>query len=290
MLISSLHSHEFDAWVALCARGFQMPPDEFYEHFVYDPDAVIEGILVARDGKKLVSSVRVFHRTLYLEGHPIPAGAIGEVCTLPAYRGKGLSGILLQNAIRYMEKCRMPLSTLITDIPAYYQKFGWLITPRGLITLPLIEYTLSLSLRPFLPEDLPAVLSLCSPYNGLFLRSESYWNSWMPHNTRHPAVAVHNGTIVAYLDYAIQENTLLFREYRGDPARIAEVFSLVGDYTEVKNVPFSFCPDPALPVTEDTTLMVRLNFPFTCGNTRVDHPSILASLYQEPVFFTPDNY
>ena len=49
MIYTTITPEEFGDWVNLCGGGFEMAPDEFYDHFVNDPDADYNGVFVAID-------------------------------------------------------------------------------------------------------------------------------------------------------------------------------------------------------------------------------------------------
>ena len=84
------------------------------------------------DEEEIVSSVRIFRRTLTLPNGnmaAIEAGGIGEVCTSPHHQRRGLSKILLTDALNIMkdEKCGMSCSLLHAS-PTFrpvYAKVGY---------------------------------------------------------------------------------------------------------------------------------------------------------------------
>ena len=128
------HCHNQDDianWTKFCASVFSYkpdppPPSYFARHFYNDPrrDASLVRVLVHRlhhhDGDdenedcdgEIASSVRIFRRTLSIPGHNnngeltmryMDAGGIGEVCTSIDHRRRGLSSILLEDAIQIMK-------------------------------------------------------------------------------------------------------------------------------------------------------------------------------------------
>ncbi|KAL9178863.1 hypothetical protein ACHAXT_011836 [Thalassiosira profunda] len=108
-------------WTQFCASVFSYkpnppPPSYFARHFYNDPrrDAALVRVLVHcptnSDEEKLngeiVASVRIFRRSLSTgpDGGTIEAGGIGEVCTSPDHQRRGLSKILLKDALSIMSK------------------------------------------------------------------------------------------------------------------------------------------------------------------------------------------
>ncbi len=113
-------------WTKFCASAFSYkpdppPPSYFARHFYNDPrrDASLVRVLVQchhqhRDNEdndehetdcgEIASSVRIFRRTLSIPGHNhMEVGGIGEVCTSIEHRRRGLSSILLKDAIQIMK-------------------------------------------------------------------------------------------------------------------------------------------------------------------------------------------
>lgn len=180
-------------WTKFCASVFSYKldppsPSYFARHFYNDPrgDASLIRVLVAttatttaaaadaaandNDGEKggeIASSIRIFRRTLSIPHHHsssgtgssctmhyMEAGGIGEVCTSINHRRRGLSSILLKDAIAIMnsqplEGERMACSLLHAspDFRPVYSKVGgyrsvtsyWSVVPVRWKSLLLTE-------------------------------------------------------------------------------------------------------------------------------------------------------
>ncbi|KAL7490707.1 hypothetical protein ACHAWT_000247 [Skeletonema menzelii] len=115
------HNDDIQRWTKFCASVFAYkpsppPPEYFARHFYNDPrcDASLVRVLIhcpdtdnetQKTSGEIVSSVRIFRRTLSTGrsgGATVEAGGIGEVCTSPDHQRRGLSKILLKNAIDIM--------------------------------------------------------------------------------------------------------------------------------------------------------------------------------------------
>ncbi|NLY30215.1 MAG: GNAT family N-acetyltransferase [Firmicutes bacterium] len=127
----ALKASEMDAWFDHCALVFDQHNDleasrqYFMNHWYNDPWRERHGILVAVEDGEILSTVRVFHRRIYLAGEIFSMGGIGEVSTKEPYRRQGLSGKLLEMAIEYMKREDMDFSILATGSPRHYSRFGW---------------------------------------------------------------------------------------------------------------------------------------------------------------------
>ena len=71
MEFRSLQSEEIDAWFDHVASVFTVGRQYFMNHWYNDPWQDLEGIRVAVDDGKIVSTVRVFVRQMYLHGEPV---------------------------------------------------------------------------------------------------------------------------------------------------------------------------------------------------------------------------
>ncbi|MCL2517919.1 MAG: GNAT family N-acetyltransferase [Oscillospiraceae bacterium] len=286
MIFRTIKPNEFDAWVQLCADGFGQPPTEFHDHFVNDPYADYDGVFVACDGDKMVSTVRVFRREIYLNGQKVKMGGIGEVCTLKEYRKQGLSSELLRMSIDYMNNNDMPVSMLFTGVNGHYLKHGWFTVIRRVGDVALDVPQISGGFRTPTPADTDVLVKLYvssnSNYNCMLVREKEYWNKWVAHSINKQAVIEVNGEIAAYLEYRINGDKIYFCEYTGEKDFMFAAFSLLGG-TGLLNVPEMLINDFS---SENYTMMLRLNNPFG----EITSPGKLAALAAESMFFVTDGY
>lgn len=233
MEIRSLRPEELDAWFDHCMYifgGGNYSADwrrYFQNHWENDPWRNLEDILVAVDGAEIASTVRIFHRRLFLFGEEVPTGGIGEVSTKPAYRGQGLASALLAAAIRRMEERGMRLSLLSAGIQDFYARLGWRVVPRRWRRTALPEAggdgTGFRRMDPAL--DLPALRSLHAAYsgrlNGPIVRDdEFYWSHWFRTEVKSCWVAEEKpGAPHAYLCATAKEGRVRVTEFGAAPGR-----------------------------------------------------------------------
>lgn len=188
----ALKESEMDAWFDHCALVFNQHNDfeasrqYFMNHWYNDPWRERHGILVAVEAGEILSTVRVFHRRIYLGGETFTMGGIGEVSTKAPYRRQGLSGRLLEMAIDYMEAEGMDFSMLSTGTPRHYSRFGWEEVAtywRQAEVEPLrCEAVRVVNLQD--PKELQRVMNLYHLYscrlNGPIVRDRrDYWQDWV---------------------------------------------------------------------------------------------------------------
>ncbi len=188
----ALRASEMDAWFDHCAAVFNQTNDfeasrqYFMNHWYNDPWRERHGILVAVDAGEILSTVRVFHRRIYLAGDVFTMGGIGEVSTKAAYRRRGLSGRLLEMAITYMDAEGMDFSMLATGTPGHYSRFGWeeVTTYWKQAEISPLQCGDIRLLRLQEPEELQQIMNLYELYssrlNGAIVRGRwDYWQDWV---------------------------------------------------------------------------------------------------------------
>ncbi len=139
----------------------------FYEERVrfhqMDPWFKPEHVRIIKENGRIVSAVTIFERPVRFGKAIIKMAGIGDVLTVPEYRGKRYSRILMKSAVEYMENHNFDL-TMLFGIPNYYHKFGYieamnyyrleLLNTRDVLERPQFVA------RQFQTEDIPAMLHL----------------------------------------------------------------------------------------------------------------------------------
>lgn len=248
----SLRAAELDAWYALCGKLFSIGPAYFRRHFEMDPWADLDGVFVAVDAGKLVSSVRVFRRFLMLEGRPVPTGGIGEVCTEPAYRGQGISNRLLTMAMDSMRGHGMQLGALYGVLTSHYGRHGF--EPVGTYlcrvrTADLPGATAGACVRAFARGDLPAAQGLYDLYAGQYPLSfwrgeDDYWTKWVLSEWKDAFVIERGGRIAAYADVEAGKDGLFVRDAACVPGEEAALYALIGEAARVRGCDTVTGPEP----------------------------------------------
>jgi GNAT superfamily N-acetyltransferase len=119
------------AWGELCGRGFSHrggDPKRFYRKLQADPQSPRAGVrvTVAPSGE-FVGSVRVPERDVDVDGAVVRVAGIAEVCSDPAYRGQGIAGVALPDAMAYCEgtACAASLLHAAPAVAGLYAKYGY---------------------------------------------------------------------------------------------------------------------------------------------------------------------
>jgi len=228
MEIRTLKIEEMEAWFDHCMYCFNKGEYNyeyrqlFVNHWTNDPWRDLDSILAAFEDNEILSTVRVFHRNIYFNGEEVSMGGIGEVCTKPAYRGRGLSTKLLEAAIHLMEERKIKISMLSTGLYSFYARLGWK-------EITLYEKTVDLTgkcrenpnIHPVdFDKDCVQLMKIHKEYNnrlnGPVVRyEEPYWKNWVK-NKQHVTHLIwenDEGRATAYILGEEKNSTLYIREF-----------------------------------------------------------------------------
>lgn len=221
MLFRTLRAEELDRWADHCFSVFTGDSREYFlAHYANDPWRDLNGIFVAEDKGRIVATVRVFRRRVWLFGREIGMGGIGEVSTKNEYRGQGLAGTLLKMAAQWMAAEGMPVSLLFASKFDFYRKFGWECIPK-----PVSSYARASgppcagwAMEPGDMKSLAEVDAAAVKTNWSVVRTDpAYWETWMKAAIGKCVVATHGGRIVAWMAYSLQEDGWAVEEFKALP-------------------------------------------------------------------------
>lgn len=226
-------------WAEFCAFCFgdkpNPPTTEYFErHFFNDPWRDASAIHIIEfegdDGKAdIASSMRVFRRTISDgQSGTMEAGGVGEVCTHPDHRRRGLSKILLEKSIAFMESCGMETSLLHAGaaVTPVYKKNGnydctksrWSVVKMDRAKLCAPDEGYSVRLAVF-PADTEALLPLHKVYSedrfaGCIVRTRQYWNEYLREEIGNSLfVLAEGGVVVAWLSIRPRSGRFQLREF-----------------------------------------------------------------------------
>ncbi len=242
MEIRTLHPDELESWFDHCAFAFDEQENRqyFVNHWQNDPWRSLETIFVALNDGRIVSTVRVFLRKIYLRGEEVPAGCLGEVCTRPAYRGRGLATRLIQDGITWMHDHGIVISALSTGGGGpFYTRLGWQSVPVAwgaariqAASDPRFDF------RPLdlaSDEDLAIASRLHRAFgrrfNGIFVRDHpDYWRQWVRTEAGSLWLAIQSGEPLGYIAVREHWGRTVVMEYGGLPGA-REVFEALLHHT-----------------------------------------------------------
>ena len=178
---------EIVAWSVFCAAAFSYkpqppPPEYFANHYWNDPDREISWIRVAEsEDEGIVASVRVFRRWVSNgSGGYWTAGGIGEVCTSPDHRRRGLSKALLEDALEIMAGLQVSLLHAAPAFRPFYASMGYAPLTSEWTVARISDW------KSWTTERCDKIDWDCSLYEeeqrhvcGSIRRSVDYWESWI---------------------------------------------------------------------------------------------------------------
>ena len=217
----ALYTNELEAWLDHVSHVFSAGRKYFFNHWINDPWRDFDGIRVAVDEGKIVSTVRVFVRKMFLHGEPVTVGGIGEVSTRSEYRKRGLASQLLKDSIQYMEENNIAISMLHGG-QRIYSVEGWESVPRY-YTKKAIQGSKSQdwNVRSANFEDDKEVERISSIYNnfsrkfnGTFVRDETaYWTDWVQTESTHAWITERDGIIDGYVSLSVQDEKMSVKDF-----------------------------------------------------------------------------
>ncbi len=205
----ALYPAELEAWFEHVTDVFSGNRQYFVNHWENDPWKNIEGIRVAVDDGKIVSTLRVFIRKMFLHGEPISVGGIGEVSTRREYQRRGLATLLLKDSIHFMKEHDIAISSLHGSQRIYALE-GWekiqRYYARETFVAKMDEPT-QWNVRPVnfqSQTELNQIAELYDGYsrkfNGTFVRDDiAYWTDWVQTESPNIWAAERNGAIEGYV-------------------------------------------------------------------------------------------
>lgn len=202
------------------------------------PALPLENTLMQFVDGDLAGALQIYERTIALGGVPCPVGAIGNVFTLPAYRGEGLGRRLLDAACEFLAAQGYPASVLRTSLHEFYSGAGWRVCPSPIhvvVDPPRLDGKAG-EWTDFDPAaDLDVLATIYrdgTDREGRFLRPRALWEGW----TFDPETEIldpgqvdlyrHEGRVVGYLVSQTTNGTTECLEvaYRG-PGEMLGTFS-----------------------------------------------------------------
>lgn len=225
MEIRAAHESELEQVVELSCLAFDSDDHERYWQYIKgDSSYRLSQTRVVVVNDKVVSTLRVWERRIWVGASLVTVGGIGGVCTHPNYRGVGYASALMRDTIDYLRTIGCDLGVLFTIIPeAFYRQLGWTSFPLHGFNVAYNSARAAAAsewqVTDFNPEtDLDAVAGLYDTANaqqsGTIARTRAYWDM-APCRIRGvlPTVIAHrNGHINGYLNYEMDEKTAEVRE------------------------------------------------------------------------------
>ena len=205
---------------------FKHSPKDFFKPFVENNVSFKnENFFVMRDGEKIVSAVQVFLLEVYFDKRVMKMGGIGQVATLPEYRGKGLSKILLKKSIEYMKDLKIDYSLLFAGSVKLYEQFGWKELPIkncvAKITKKEFKKIGNFKIKKFKDSFKYDVFEIHNNYiknfNNCIIRNPLYWEKYFwgfkGVGTETYVLKNNEKKIVSYITFKKEKKSLTIYEY-----------------------------------------------------------------------------
>ena len=304
IVFRALHEHEIEKWLDfISSEIFTKVPREYFANQWYtDPDREAAGVFAAFDEHgDILSSLRVFRRSIYIGGETVLGGGIGSVGTKAEYRGQGLCSRLFELCTEYMLNSGICYSWLLCGEhnEGFYNRFAYHKIPfqRNIAEVgegKSLPQGLSVR-RAVFPEDIEYLAQMHAQFsgsmNGSVVRGRAYWEQWVP-TFKHGSYHLVEDAAQLPIAYANIENELdgkqIFIFDYGYMAGNSAVFDALISATALAHgrddlqVVYQSVIASDLPVTgqrEMCCVMVKLISPFSIGNILVSTAAELLAVF-----------
>lgn len=171
LVIRSATPGDWPRIVELATACFGSGGDEWYMRTVWPhmpeaPDWEWDRVRVGLVDGQIVGSLIIVDRVLHFERAALRFGGIDALCAHPDHRRRGHAAALMRDALGIMAAERFALTLLYAGVARYYDRFGYVnVFPSSLLFVTLEEVRrIALAddylVRPYVPEDTPALLAL----------------------------------------------------------------------------------------------------------------------------------
>ena len=254
------NDEELEQVYELWERVFPEVKGFFKERLELDGDYDRKTTWIAKVNGEIAASVQLFPYHFYYGDAILKVGGIGNVATLPEFRGRGLTQTILKRQTEWMEANDYDLSLLSTDIHSFYEKVGWHMIPYRNYTLENVPELIdnnTYTIEDFSESDLQDVARLYDAFIkrtvGARIRTATYWENQLNKTyEKQPQflVARYKQKIVAYLRYHYSNQTLVLEECCYDAshetAALALVKEAIARNADYQNIRMSFAHNHVL--------------------------------------------
>ncbi|WCK55553.1 GNAT family N-acetyltransferase [Aneurinibacillus sp. Ricciae_BoGa-3] len=248
----------------LLASIFPEERSFFENRLAHDSSYLLDTTWVALADGKIASTAQIFPFEVRIQEAKIRVAGVGNVATLPEFRGKGLSKKILLQQVEWMKENGFPLSLLYTEIPGFYEKLGWISVPVSVYRFAredIADQTgqeNEYKVRPFTKEDASAAAAIYNSFNekrtGTRIRTVGYWQDqlrWGAGTDDHFLLATKEEKPAAYIRFYIDSNgTLHVSELCYEPGAKSAALFLVKEAAwgqpEIKEIQGHFPADHVL--------------------------------------------
>jgi predicted acetyltransferase len=174
----------------------------------------------------LAAATTILSLEVYVDGNVFAMGGIAFVANYPEHRRQGMIGKLLTHCLQVMKENGQTISLLNPFLYSFYRKYGWEYFSEYIINhlktsdLPKFPDTKGVVRRKKageLQEAAEIYDSFAKLYNGMLLRSESWWQKHVLKKTPGDVAVYYNEANIprGYLLYSIRDGMMRIHDLIG---------------------------------------------------------------------------
>jgi len=309
-MIKITHSeyNELPEVYKIVGKAFEKPAAYFKNFVEMNPYYKGDDFFIAKIDGKIVSAIQVLLREVYFNKERMLIGGIGQVATLPEYRGRGLAGKLLTACLEYMKKNKVDYSLLFAGPVPLYEKYGWKELPVKTLSLN-VEYIKTSKLKnkyvvkQYRKNNNYQLFNVHNFYiknfNSCVIRNTLYWNTYhdkfKAKDSKIFILEDNNKNTVAYLSVNKDGDKLNIMEYGAYDINNEDFFNILLEFVlnkiRVKEVFISagnryYIPYKILKQKKESIIKERTGFMVQNIKSNIDWKKSLPKL----LFFPHDNF
>ncbi|RSK26905.1 GNAT family N-acetyltransferase [Bacillus sp. HMF5848] len=244
--------------------------DEYAFQYTLDPQKTEEQLMKLKNYEifgefqknKLIAKAHLLPLNVSILNKEFSMAGIGSVATWPEFRRQGSVRRLLVCLLAEMNEAGFVLSYLAPFKISFYRKFGWeLFVQRKKVKFDVYELIPYQAVEGFckrVPRQNVEVHELqnvydqfIKKYNGMLIRSTTWWHNEILHSTSLEVVKYHNvnNLVEGYMLYELKDKTFFVKElvYITDGARSALWNYICQHDSMIKNVQMNVADEELLP-------------------------------------------
>jgi len=239
-------------------------PVRYLAYAKEDPTYTLNHSRVIEVDGRLVAHLRVWDRTLMVNGVQLSAAGIGSLCVHPNYRSRGYAQALMADSERYFFEAGYDFGLLFTIIGTpFYEALDWIPIPLPTFSFEAMNVMCDGALVRELEigRDLDDVMGVHHAdgmsHSGSVVRNRAYWTSGPAkiRSTFPQWGVVHDDHVVAYVNFGVDEEDVWIKEACALPNNnlaYAHLASLLLQHSQGKRLAGSLPRDHALVLTLET--------------------------------------
>jgi predicted acetyltransferase len=183
------------------------PREYFSARVQSEPNFELWQTRIAADDDKVVATIQIFDKKMWLNGRAVRFGGLGHLAVSPDYKSAFELAELLQDTLDMLKEFGYVLSVVFTEDNDFYLKFGFAVMPSFEYAFEKFAAYDTTGIRPFdRAKDFERVMEIHEEFNSLrngpVCRTQADWEAQTKYHADDPeafCVLEREGDLSAYI-------------------------------------------------------------------------------------------